>query len=120
MTALATALERELAELRQMISIFDDAVTMPGRIPDVDPDGTGRQATHDPSRPTERTALDQRRVELVDTLKIGTEYVTCALAYVRGTTAAMDRSLAAWEGEEPILSTGENRNDHSDWPAEDA
>jgi hypothetical protein len=120
LTTLADALERELVELRHMISIYDDAVTMPGRLPDVDPDGTGRKATSGPSRPTERTALDSARDALLNELKTGAEYVTYAVAYVRGTTASMDRALARWEGEEPVLVPGGFNDDHADGTAEDA
>ncbi|WP_420707701.1 DUF7169 domain-containing protein [Streptomyces sp. ATexAB-D23] len=103
---LLDTLDRDLIELRQMVSIYDDAVTMPGRRPDVDPDGTGRRMTADPSRPTENIALDSSRAELLEQLETGISYVTRALAYVRGATASMDRSLARWEGEEVQIPGG--------------
>lgn len=100
LTDLLDTLERDLIDLRQMVSIYDDAVTMPGRSPDVDPDGIGRRATAGPSRPTENIALDGSRAELLEQLEIGISYTTYAMAYVRGATASMDRALARWEGEE--------------------
>jgi hypothetical protein len=103
---LLDTLERDLIELRQMASIYDDAVTMPGRRPDVDPDGTGRKATTDPSRPTENIALDSAREALWKQLEIGISHTTYAIAYVRGATASMDRALAHWEGEEVHVPGG--------------
>ncbi|MHB0899501.1 DUF7169 domain-containing protein [Streptomyces californicus] len=100
LTDLLNTLERDLIELRQMVSAYDDAVTMPGRRPDVDPDGTGRRMTADPSRPTEIIALDGARAALKEQLETGAKGVAYAIAYVRGTTASMDRTLAHWEGEE--------------------
>ncbi|MGW1547473.1 DUF7169 domain-containing protein [Streptomyces sp. NPDC002346] len=100
LTHLLDTLERDLIELRQMASIYDDAVTMPGRRPDVDPDGTGRKGTTDPSRPTENIALDSAREALRKQLETGISHTTYAIAYVRGATASMDRALAHWEGEE--------------------
>jgi hypothetical protein len=99
MTQLLDTLNADVDELRRMLIVYDDAVTMPGRLPDVDADGGGRQATHGPSRPTERTALDPARVALIAELKMGAQYLAAAIAYVRGVTASMDRSLSLWEGE---------------------
>ncbi|WP_425841979.1 DUF7169 domain-containing protein [Streptomyces fractus] len=92
-------MERDLTECRQFVNAYGDAVTMPGRVPDVDADGTGRQATHGPSRPTEATALDERRAALQAELKTGVSQLPYAIAVVRGVTASMDRALARWEGE---------------------
>ncbi|MET9126949.1 hypothetical protein [Streptomyces sp. NPDC004528] len=97
--ALVTALTRDLDELRHYVSVYDDAVTMPGRRPDVDADGTGRQATHGPSRPTEDTVLDERREGLQTELNNGAYWLTRATAMVRGVVASMDRALSSWEGE---------------------
>lgn len=108
LTTLADAIRRDLTEMTHLLAAYDDAVTMPGRMPDVDVDGTGRKATTGPSRPTERTALDEARAALQHELDTGVEHLTRARAYVLGTTAAMDRALARWEGEEPVLSTGES------------
>ncbi|MFD7776619.1 hypothetical protein [Streptomyces sp. NPDC059753] len=108
LTALAHALQRDLDELRHFLSIYDDAVTMPGLRPDVDADGTGRQATHGPSRPTERTALDSSRAELQAELKNGTVWLPRAIAIVRGVVASMDRALSTWEGESIDAAGGKN------------
>lgn len=81
---------------------------MPGRVPDVDADGTGRQATHGPSRPTELTALDERREALARELKTGAAQLPYALAYVRGVSASMDRALSRWEGEDVHDTPGDN------------
>lgn len=117
---LLTVLQKELKELRQMVNIYDDAMTMPGRRSDVDPDGTGRQATHGPSRPTELTALDPAREALVRELNNGATYIPYAIAYVRGVTASMDRALSKWEGEDQETAhSGGSRCDHRDWAAVD-
>lgn len=100
MTEFLNALDSASAELRQLVSAYGDAVTMPGRRPDVDADGTGRQATHGPSRPTERTALDPGRTALQAELKNGAAWLPYAIAAVRGVSASMDRALARWEGED--------------------
>lgn len=116
---LLDSLESDLSELRRMVAIYDEAVTMPGRRqPGVDADGTGRQATHGPSRPTERTALDEAREALQRELKSGATYIPYAIAYVRGVTASMDRALSSWEGEDDSTLTGGIR-DHSDRAAVD-
>lgn len=99
LTTLVNALQGDLDELRHYLSIYDDAVTMPGRRPDVDADGTGRQATHGPSRPTEAVVFDDRRTRLQEELKRGSHWVTRATAMVRGVVASMDRALSSWEGE---------------------
>jgi hypothetical protein len=65
----------------------------------MDADGTGRQATRGPSRPTEDLVLDERRTALQDELKMGAAWVPRAIAMVRGVTASMDRALSSWEGE---------------------
>ncbi|WP_327379398.1 DUF7169 domain-containing protein [Streptomyces sp. NBC_01212] len=106
LTDLVDTLERDLIELRQMVSVYDDAVTMPGRHPDVDPDGTGRRATKDPSRPTEIIALDGARAALREELNTGASHLVYAIAYVRGVTASMDRALLRWEGEDADHATG--------------
>ncbi|OSC76479.1 hypothetical protein B5180_01610 [Streptomyces sp. BF-3] len=108
MTTLVDGIRSDLAEMDRLLNIYDDAVTMPGRTPDVDADGTGRKADSGPSRPTERAALDEARTALQHELKTGIEHLTRARAYVLGTIAAMDRALTFWEGEEPVLSTGES------------
>lgn len=119
MIDLLDALEREMTELRQFVTAYDDAVAMPGRVPDVDADGTGRQATHGPSRPTEATALDGRRVALQAELKIGASQLPYAVAIVRGVTASMDRALARWEGEDAAISgQGDEQIDHHHGSAE--
>ncbi|MFD9442110.1 hypothetical protein [Streptomyces sp. NPDC060001] len=102
MIALLNTLQRDLNELRQMVTAYGDAVTMPGRRPDVDADGTGRQATHGPSRPTEATALDERRAVLQRELNNGAAWLPHAIAMVRGVSASMDRALSSWEGEDSI------------------
>ncbi|MGW0468285.1 DUF7169 domain-containing protein [Streptomyces sp. NPDC003027] len=99
MNQLLDTLEHDVSELRQMVSIYEDAVTMPGRVPDVDVDGTGRQATHGPSRPTERIALDDQREALQRELNSGATHLPYAAAVVRGVIASMDRALSRWEGE---------------------
>ncbi|MFE0326284.1 hypothetical protein ACFW08_05645 [Streptomyces sp. NPDC058960] len=103
MIDLLDALEREVIELRQLVTAYGDAVTMPGRTPDVDADGTGRRASHGPSRPTEATALDERRSALREELKIGAAQLPYAVAVVRGVSASMDRALTHWEGEDASL-----------------
>ncbi|MFJ3084431.1 hypothetical protein ACIPJG_32405 [Streptomyces halstedii] len=106
LTDLLDTLERDLISLRQMVAIYDDAVTMPGRRPDVDADGTGRRMTADPGRPTENIALDGARAALRAELNTGASQLAYAIAYVRGVTASMDRALLRWEGEEPVHITG--------------
>ncbi|GGX26658.1 DUF7169 domain-containing protein [Streptomyces chryseus] len=103
---LLDTLQRDLDELRRMASVYDDATTMPGRRPDVDADGTGRQAQHGPSRPTERMALDVGREALQRELKNGVRHVSSAIAFVRGVTASMDRALIFWEGEDEVHIPG--------------
>ncbi|MET7939688.1 hypothetical protein [Streptomyces sp. NPDC005302] len=105
MIELLDTLQRDLDEVRQFVTAYGDAVTMPGRRPDVDADGTGRQATHGPSRPTEATALDERRAALHEELKIGARLLPYAIATVRGVSASMDRMLSLWEGEYPDQSS---------------
>lgn len=98
MIELLAALERDMNELRHYLSIYDDAVTMPGhRRAGVDADG-GRQTHHGISRPTEVTALDERRTALRAELKTGAQWLPRAVAIVRGVTASMDRALSCWEG----------------------
>lgn len=99
MTQVLARLQADLDALRHMLTVYEDAVTMPGRRPDVDADGTGRRGTSGPSRPTERTALDHDRVALQQQLKTGADHIVYATAYVRGVTASMDRALSRWEGE---------------------
>jgi hypothetical protein len=118
MTDLVKALESALTELRHMVSVYDDAVTMPGRRPDTDPDGTGRQATHGPSRPTELTALDPAREALARELNRGAAQLPYAIAVVRGVTASMDRALFLWEGEDEYAIPGGCRSDHHDRAAD--
>jgi hypothetical protein len=100
MTELLDALDRVSAEVRQFVNAYGDAVTMPGRRPDVDADGTGRQATHGPSRPTELVALDPGRAALRAELNTGAKWLPYAIAAVQGVAASMDRALARWEGED--------------------
>lgn len=101
MIELLDALERSATELRQFVSAYGDAVTMPGRRrPGVDADGTGRQAMHGPSRPVEALALDESRAALLAELKSGALQLPYAVAVVQGVSASMDRALARWEGEE--------------------
>jgi hypothetical protein len=102
MTALLGVLQQDMEEVRHLLTVYDDAVTMPGRRqPGVDADG-GRQATHGPSRPTEACALDERRTALHAELKIGALWLPRAIAIVRGVAASMDRALANWEGADPV------------------
>ncbi|WP_420705681.1 DUF7169 domain-containing protein [Streptomyces sp. NRRL F-5630] len=114
---LVTALQEAVDEVRQMVVIYSDAVHMPGLGPEQDPDGTGRKATTGPSRPTERTALDERRQALRDELNKGASQLPYAIAVVRGVAASMDRALACWEGEVPAIS-GDGQHD-SDYRAAD-
>ncbi|WP_455907086.1 DUF7169 domain-containing protein [Streptomyces niveus] len=107
-------LERDLTELRQMVTIFEDAATMPGRRRSATDADEGRRATKGPSRPTEDTALDDSRVALQEQMRTGTTYVTQAIALVRGVTASMDRALSQWEGEDEIRTPGGCNEDH-DW-----
>ncbi|MEV7425205.1 hypothetical protein [Streptomyces sp. NPDC091212] len=101
--ALLSSLDSELSEVRRLLDIYDDAVTMPGRRPDVDADGTGRRASSGPSRPTEIAALDEARDALLSELHTGARQVAYAVAYVRGVAASMDRALLRWEGEDEVL-----------------
>ncbi|WP_425608700.1 DUF7169 domain-containing protein [Streptomyces albipurpureus] len=101
---LIDALDRDLSELRQMVSACGAAVNAPGRRPDVDADGTGRRVSSGPSRPTERYALDETREDLQCELNIGATRLTHAIAHVRGITASMDRALSRWEGRDESVS----------------
>ncbi|WP_435834271.1 DUF7169 domain-containing protein [Streptomyces chartreusis] len=104
MTDLLDALTDAVRELRQFVTAYDDAVTMPARRQaGVDADG-GRQATHGPSRPTEACALDECRAALQAELKNGAGQLPYAVAVVLGVSASMDRALARWEGEEATPS----------------
>lgn len=119
MTELLDALERAAIEVRQFVSAYDDAVTMPGRRrPGVDADGTGRQATHGPSRPVEVLALDECRAALQAELKNGAVWLTYATAAVRGVSASMDRALAKWEGEDEVHEDPGGFLDHHNGAAE--
>lgn len=100
LTELLNTLQHDVDELRHLVSVYDDAVTMAGRHPAADADGTGRQGTRGPSRPTEMIALDPHREGLHKELNIGAPYITYAIAYVRGVAASMDRALSVWEGED--------------------
>ncbi|WP_133169205.1 DUF7169 domain-containing protein [Streptomyces sp. MH60] len=103
MSELIDALIQAALEVRQFVTVYDDAADMPGRRPDVDADGTGRMATRDPGRPTEATALDERRTALQAELKNGAEWLAYAVAATRGVSASMDRALLQWEGEDTAL-----------------
>lgn len=104
MTELLDSLVQAADEVRQFLTAYGDAVTMPGRRRSgVDADGTGRQATHGPSRPTEVTALDECRNALLAELKTGASHLPYAVAVVQGVAASMDRMLARWEGEDATL-----------------
>lgn len=107
MTQLLEVLQEDLNEARHMLSIYADAVQMPGRNPNAGADDMGRKATTDPGRPTENTALDESRGDLQAELKAGAPYLIQAIALVRGTTASMDRALSRWEGEDEIHAQGE-------------
>lgn len=89
----------DVSELRHLLTIYGDAMDLPGRRPPADPDRTGRQATNGPSRPTEDTALDGARASMWTAVEHGVTRVARATALVRGTTAEMDRALGEWEGE---------------------
>jgi len=112
MVGFLDALEQCVSEIRQFVTAYGDAVTMPGRVPDVDADGTGRQATHGINRPTEAVALDERRLALHAELKNGVEQLPYAVAYVRGVSASMDRALAHWEGEDAAPASQGDTIDH--------
>ncbi|MFJ4768505.1 hypothetical protein ACIP88_05210 [Streptomyces uncialis] len=99
MTVLLGTLERDLADLRQMVSVLDDALTSRARRPGLDDADGGRQVTH-VSRPTEALALDEARAVLHAELQNGARWLPYAIAAVRGVTASMDRALAEWEGED--------------------
>lgn len=99
-------LDRDMSELRQMTAIYGDAMDLPGRRSEVDPDRTGRQATHGPSRPTEVLALDESRALMRTAAANGVARVVRAIALVRGSVAEMDRALQGWEGVGPQGSTG--------------
>ncbi|WP_435822003.1 DUF7169 domain-containing protein [Micromonospora parva] len=107
MIDLLHQLEHHAGEIRQFVTVYDDAVTMPGRRrPGVDADG-GRQASHGPSRPTEATAIDERRCDLQEELKTGAHWLAYAVAATAGVAASMDRALSRWEGEDvPPTSNG--------------
>lgn len=117
MIELLDALERAASEVRQFVNAYGDAVTMPGRRPDVDADGTGRQATHGPSRPVEALALDECRAALGAELKNGVQWLPYAVAAVMGVSASMDRALANWEGEDSALQLPGGLVDHLDGAA---
>jgi hypothetical protein len=116
MIDLLDALQRDMDELSQFLNAYDDAIAMPGRRQSgMDADG-GRQATHGPNRPTEATALDERRTALRAELKNGAAWLPRAVAIVRGVTASMDRALALWEGEETVEVPGGLSSDHHNRP----
>lgn len=118
MIELLDALEHAVSEVRQFVNVYDDAVTMPGRRRSgVDADG-GRQAATGISRPTEATALDDRRQALREELKNGVRWLPYAVAAVQGVSASMDRALTRWEGEETIPLSGGTTVDHHNGAAE--
>ncbi|MFB7114089.1 hypothetical protein [Streptomyces sp. NPDC056291] len=94
LSAFLDALQRDVDELRHFLTIYDEAVTMPGRYQS----GGGGSSTA-PVRPTERVALDDRRCSLQLELNRGVMWMPRAIAIVRGVTSSMDRTLADWEGE---------------------
>ncbi|MFI2212991.1 hypothetical protein [Streptomyces sp. NPDC020141] len=108
---LMDALDDDVKELRRMVCIYGDAATQPGRIPDEDADGTGRRASREPARPTERTALDHARAALHSELNNAAHRLPYALAEVRGVTASMDRALSVWEGDIPTSGGFHDRSD---------
>lgn len=99
LTALLDTLIQDVSELRHMLIIYGDVMDLPGRRPAADPDRTGRQATHVPSRPTEDIALDESRQLLRLAVQTGVRSTARAIALVRGTSAEMDRALGKWEGD---------------------
>ncbi|WP_431312932.1 DUF7169 domain-containing protein [Streptomyces silvensis] len=109
--ALLAALNDAISDLRQLVSALEDASTMPARVPDVDTDG--RHATRQPGRPTEKTALDELRAALRTELNSADAMLPRVIAIVRGLSASMDRALARWEGEEPVLHHSGGPDDHS-------
>lgn len=106
--ALLDTLDRDVSGIRRLLDICDDVMDLPGRRPPVDPDRTGRQATHGPSRPTEVTALDPARALLTAAVEQGVTRVARATALVRGTAEELDQALAIWEG----LDAGGVRGTH--------
>lgn len=104
--ALLDSLDQDMTELRKMVDVYGDVMDLRGRRPTADPDHTGRQATHGPSRPTEDTALDPARSVLTAAVGHGVTRVARAIALVRGTTAEMDRALGTWEGDTPTRARG--------------
>lgn len=117
---LVARLRDAVDELDRMVYVCADTLNLPGMTPLSDPDGTGRQATRGPSRPTEDTAMDPARIQMVAEHHIGTTYIIHAIAYVMGVTAALDRALSRWEGEAPPSSTHGGDIDHPNGAAEDA
>lgn len=113
---LLNTLDRDVSELRRMVSIYDDAATMPARRQAGMDAGEGRQ-TACVSRPTEATALDGRRLDLQSELKNGAHWIPQAIAVIRGVTASMDRALTRWEGEDTDLGTQGEVRDHRDGTA---
>ncbi|WP_435841751.1 DUF7169 domain-containing protein [Streptomyces griseofuscus] len=107
-------LERDAAELRQLVAAVGDAATARGRRGSGADAGGGRQAASGPSRPTEAAALDERRADLQAELHSGAQWLPYAIAAVRGVTASMDRALARWEGEDGCpVSQGEIVDHHN-------
>lgn len=106
--ALLDTLDRDVSGIRRLLDILDDVMDLPGRRPPQDPDRTGRQATHGPSRPTEYVALDPARALLTAVVEQGVTRVARATALVRGTAVELDQALANWEG----LDAGGVRGTH--------
>lgn len=96
----------DVSECRRLLVIYGDAMDLPGRRPAADPDRTGRQATHGPSRPTEDIALDGARASMWTAVERGVTRVARATALVRGTSAEMDRALGEWEGDMAVRTQG--------------
>jgi hypothetical protein len=112
LTALLDTLNQDVSELRHYLDIYDAVVDLPRPRPPADSDG--RQATHDPGRPTETIALDEGRAALRTALKAGVPWIAQACALVRGTTAGMDRALGDWDGTvtEGIMGRVQHGADH--------
>ncbi|WP_459750941.1 DUF7169 domain-containing protein [Streptomyces sennicomposti] len=116
MIELLASLAQAASEIRQFVIAYGDAADMPGRTPDMD--SGGRQAASGPSRPTERAALDERRLALLDELKSGAAQLPYAVAVLRGVSASMDRALSRWEGEDVSIHLPGGSLDHCNGAAQ--
>lgn len=92
---LAHKLITEASHLEQLLLMCDDVKDMRG-LRSSGP--SGGRPSGGVSRPTEDAALDEARQLVNHELATATAHLVNAVAYVKGSVAALDRALSVWEG----------------------